>query len=88
MADCKETLNELEPYIAGELSADAMEHIHTHLDGCVDCQQAFEFHLELKAAIRRKVNNDELPNGLLMRLESCFNEDFDGDGNVGVPSDR
>ena len=45
MADCKETLNELEPYIDGELSTDAKEHIHGHLDGCVDCQQAFEFHL-------------------------------------------
>ena len=50
MADCKETLDELEPYIDGELSADAKEHIHSHLDGCVDCQQAFEFHLELKGS--------------------------------------
>ena len=88
MANCKETLEELEPYIDGELSNDAREHIHGHLDGCVDCQQAFEFHLELKAAIRRKVNNDELPAGLLMRLESCLKEDFDGDGTVGDPADR
>ena len=83
MANCKETLRELEPFIDGELSADAQVHIHDHLDGCVDCQQAFEFHVELRDAIRRKASNDELPEGLLQRLEVCLMEDFDGDGTVG-----
>jgi mycothiol system anti-sigma-R factor len=87
MADCNETLKELEPYLDGELSIEAREHIHGHLDGCADCQQAYEFHFELKQAIRRKASNDELPSSLLQRLEFCLREDFDGDGTVaGEPT--
>jgi hypothetical protein len=59
--------------------------IHDHIEGCVDCLQAFEFHAELKTVIRRKCSNDELPPGLLAKIELCFQEDFDGDGIIGDP---
>ena len=36
--------------------------------------------------IRRKCSNDEMPPGLLAKIEMCFNEDFDGDGIIG-PTD-
>ncbi len=83
MADCNETIRELDAYLDDELSDDARDHIRGHLDGCMDCLQAFDFQAELKAAIRRKCSNDELPPGLLNRIERCFAEDFDGDGTVG-----
>ncbi|MBL6630744.1 MAG: zf-HC2 domain-containing protein [Ilumatobacteraceae bacterium] len=83
MADCNETLRELEPFIDGEISDEAREHIHGHLGACVDCQQAFEFHLELREAVRRKASNDELPASLVAKLEVCLRDDFDGDGVVG-----
>ena len=35
--------------------------------------------------IRRKCSNDEMPPGLLAKIEMCFNEDFDGDGIIGPP---
>ena len=53
---------------------------------CVDCLQAFDFHAELKQVIRRKCSNDEMPPGLLAKIEMCFNEDFDGDGIIGRPT--
>lgn len=82
MADCSDTLRELEPYLDGELSPEAQEHINGHLDGCVDCQQAYEFHHEFKLAVRRKAANDEIPDDLIQRLEFCLREDIDGDGTV------
>lgn len=83
MADCKQTLQELETFLDGELTDAVRADIHQHLDGCVDCQSAFEFHYELKATIRQKCQSDEMPAGLLSRLEQCLGEDFDGDGRIG-----
>jgi anti-sigma factor (TIGR02949 family) len=83
MANCRETIRELDAFLDGELSDDVREHIHDHLGECLDCHQAFDFHAELKQAIRRKCSNDEMPPGLLGRIEMCFDEDFDGDGIIG-----
>ena len=85
MADCKQTLRELDAFLDDELSDSTRGQIHEHLGGCVDCLQAFEFHAELKSAIQRKCGNDEMPPGLLAKIELCFNEDFDGDGIIGAP---
>ena len=85
MPDCNETIRELDTFLDGELSDDARAQIHHHLEGCVDCLQAFDFHAELKIVIARKCNNDEMPPGLLARIEQCFETDFDGDGAIGPP---
>ena len=84
MADCKETIRELNAFLDGELPPDVHQHIHEHLDGCVDCFQAFDFEAELKQAIRRKCSNDEMPAGLLARIETCFDEDFNDNGTIGA----
>jgi anti-sigma factor (TIGR02949 family) len=83
MANCNETIRELDAFLDGELPDDVRAHIHVHLDSCMDCLQAFDFQAELKMAIRRKCNTDELPPGLLGRIEMCFNTDIDGDGVIG-----
>ena len=83
MENCNETIRELNAFLDDELSTDVREHIHEHLTDCVDCLQAFDFEAELKQAIRRKCSNDEMPAGLLGRIEMCFQEDFDGDGVIG-----
>lgn len=83
MANCKETIREMNAFLDEELSPDVRGHIHEHLEACLDCLQAFDFEAELKQAIRRKCRTDEMPAGLLGRIEMCFNEDFDGDGVIG-----
>jgi anti-sigma factor (TIGR02949 family) len=83
MADCNEALRELEAFLDGALSEDGHQAIHAHLRGCTDCLQAFDFHAELRTVIQAKCRNDEMPPGLLSRIEKCFNEDFDGDGQIG-----
>jgi mycothiol system anti-sigma-R factor len=74
MADCNETLRELETFLDGELSPAELDDIRSHLVGCPDCHEAFDFHAELKAVIAQKCHNDELPPGLLARIEECFKQ--------------
>lgn len=84
MANCRETLAELDRFLDGELSDDTRAHIHAHLNGCTDCLSAFDFQAELKAAIRRKCSGEQLPPGLLARIQACFAPDLGADG-VEVP---
>ena len=84
MADCNETLRELHAFLDHELDSEARHAIESHLGGCMDCLQAFDFHAELKAVVAQKCQSDELPDGLLAKLEMCFGEDIDGDGAVGL----
>lgn len=75
MADCNETLRELEAYLDGELHPHAQHAVQAHLDGCLDCLQAFDFHAELRMVITEKCRTDELPPGLLDRIRRCFGDD-------------
>jgi len=81
--DCAATLRELDVFLDSELSDEARTTITHHLDGCPDCLSAFDFHAELKQVIGEKCRNDEMPAGLLSRIERCFSTDFDGDGKIG-----
>jgi mycothiol system anti-sigma-R factor len=81
--DCRQTIKELDLFLDDELSNDARTAIRHHLDGCLDCLQAFDFHAELKIVVAEKCRNDEMPPDLLARIERCFSTDFDGDGVIG-----
>jgi len=83
MGDCNETLKELETFLDGELSDAALADIRAHLGDCPNCLEAFDFHAELKAVIAAKCKNDEMPVGLLSRIEQCFQADLDGDDRIG-----
>lgn len=87
MADCDETLRELHHFLDDELSDEARHAITGHLDGCLDCLQAYDFHAELKQVVAAKCHSDEMPEGLLERLELCLGEDIDGDGRIGPAAD-
>lgn len=81
--DCAATLKELDVFLDKELSDEARMSISHHLDDCPDCLSAFDFEAELKQVISVKLQNDEMPAGLLSRIEKCFSTDFDGDGKIG-----
>jgi anti-sigma factor (TIGR02949 family) len=83
VGDCAEALRELEVFLDGELTDAQREAVRDHLDGCMDCLGAFDFHAELKQVIAVKCQSDELPPDLVQRIERCFQTDFDGDGRVG-----
>ncbi|MGB0113342.1 MAG: zf-HC2 domain-containing protein [Ilumatobacteraceae bacterium] len=81
--DCKETIRELDVFLDGEISDEQRDAIRAHLDGCMDCLGAFDFHAELKQVIAKKCQDDEMPADLLSKIERCFGTDFDGDGTIG-----
>ena len=76
MGDCASALAELDSFLDGELSDASRSAIHRHLEGCPDCLGAFDFHAELKSVIAAKCRNDEMPPGLLTRLEQCLGADL------------
>jgi mycothiol system anti-sigma-R factor len=76
MADCNETLRELNTFLDGELAPQTHSAIRAHLEGCPDCLEAFDFHAELKIVVAQKCHNDEMPPGLLAKIENCFGEVF------------
>jgi mycothiol system anti-sigma-R factor len=80
MSDCNETLQELYRYLDGELTVEHRVAVQGHLDGCLDCLQAFDFHAELRTVIARRCRDEVVPTSLLARLESCFGVTFDDAG--------
>lgn len=85
MADCNDTLRELEAFLDDELTDDTRHAIRAHLDGCLDCLQAFDFHAELRTVVAQKCRNDELPPGLLAKIAGCFGDDYaGGDVDLGI----
>jgi mycothiol system anti-sigma-R factor len=71
--DCEGALRDLRAFLDSELGGEARAAIQGHLDACMDCLQAFDFHAELRSVIARKCA-DELPPELLSRIERCLAE--------------
>lgn len=74
--DCQGTLEELNRFLDQELPADLKAEVTLHLTSCVDCQQAFDFHGELKRVVREKAQRDEIPAGLMDKILGCFGDDW------------
>lgn len=74
MPDCNETLRELDAFLDSELSEETHLAIRSHLEDCPDCLQAFDFHAELKIVVAQKCKSDEMPPGLLEKLQACFGD--------------
>ena len=83
MANCEETIAELDRFLDGEMSDDFRAHVHAHLEGCTDCLSAFDFQAELKAAIRRKCSSEPLPPSLLSKIQACFAPEFGEQPDAG-----
>lgn len=78
MADCDETLDELNRFLDRELDDLARADVEGHLATCPDCLSAYDFHAELRVVIAMKCQGDPVPPTLLARLEQCLGLDLDG----------
>jgi mycothiol system anti-sigma-R factor len=93
MGDCEATLRELRSYLDRELPDEARAEVDGHIEGCLDCLQAFDFHAELRQVIAQRCT-DDLPPGLVERIRRCLDEAAveavaDGEspsGDDGVPA--
>lgn len=82
MADCNETLQDLERFLDSELATGKLENLTAHLEGCVDCQQTFEFHAELRQIVRQAVHHEPLPESLVHRIKECFGTDLTNESDT------
>lgn len=76
MSNCDETLEELHRFLDRELPPEMVDNIMGHLGECTDCQQAYEFHAELRTVIAKKAHNDEMPAGLMDKIKACFGDEL------------
>lgn len=72
MADCEQTLHELERFLDGELDDGLKQAILEHASGCNPCMATLDFHAELQQVVREKARNDQMPADLRDKLEACL----------------
>lgn len=82
MADCKETIDQLEQFLDEELPGDRVTAIIDHLKSCADCQGAYEFHADLNRVISVKAQRDEVTPEFLGRLRECLDVEWAGGGEL------
>jgi mycothiol system anti-sigma-R factor len=70
--DCRETLEELERFLDGELVPQQREHVLAHLEKCIECYHAYDLQAELKQVIAVKCANEPLPPGLIERIKQSL----------------
>ena len=63
MEDCRQTLDELEMFLDGELPEEQRQQVLAHLDECMECYHAYDLQAELKQIIAAKCANEPLPPG-------------------------
>jgi mycothiol system anti-sigma-R factor len=66
-SDCQDSLHELYTFLDGELTDDKRFTIHSHLEDCSPCLEAFDFEAELRTVIARRCH-DEVPESLRRRI--------------------
>jgi len=76
-ADCKEAVERLYHFLDGELTDERRVMIQRHLDACSDCIEAFEFEVELRAAIVRGCR-EPVPESLRVRVFNAIWEERSG----------
>ncbi len=74
-SNCTETLAELQRFLDRELPPEKVAVVMSHLEGCTDCQSAFEFHTELVRVVRVHAQDDDLDPGFADRLRSFLSAD-------------
>lgn len=75
MATCEETLAQLYAYLDEVLDEEMRSDIATHIGGCTECSSHVDFELSLMVHIRRKSQEEPLPDELRRKILECFDID-------------
>ena len=59
--DCSEALLRVYEYLDGEMSADDVEKIRTHLDECAACLKQYHLDQALKTVVKRSCGSEQAP---------------------------
>lgn len=73
MMKCREVVDLLSEYLAGELSEAEVAAIRKHLEGCANCELFFD---SLKTTVRltKRLECQEIPSAVIDRLQSFLRE--------------
>ena len=71
---CRETLQEIERFLDGEMEIDVRSLLERHLESCPPCMRHVEFSRRLKVMIGSKCGGEEVPPELLMRIRVMIEE--------------
>lgn len=69
---CQEAVRHLYPFLDRELDTRKTRTVRRHLDLCRSCCTKFEFERALKALIREKAREGEVPPSLRQRVASLI----------------
>lgn len=65
---CAATLAHVDEFIDGELCARECDGIESHLLSCANCRAVFQRELDLKMAVRRACQCDDVPEEVRVRV--------------------
>ena len=66
--DCEAALAEVYAYLDGEMTDAQRSVVASHLEGCSNCFEAFDFEAELRIVIQTRCRDDAVPETLRMRI--------------------
>ena len=66
--DCSEVLHRIYEYLDGEMSADDVRRVATHLSECQPCLAEHDLDVALKQAVRRSCTEDVAPAALRLQV--------------------
>ncbi len=70
--NCEQVVQQLWPYLDGELDAGASDDLSRHLAECRRCFSRVEFERQLGAMVRRSCNCEQAPPELQERLRELL----------------
>lgn len=65
---CRETFERIDDYLDRELSDAEMELVRAHVKACEVCTKVFEFEGSVVSAVRQKLEDVTLPEGLKQKV--------------------
>ena len=66
--DCSEVLHRIYEYLDGEMSADDVRRVATHLSECQPCLAEHDLDMALKQAVRRSCSQESTPAAVRLQI--------------------
>ena len=66
--DCSEVLHRIYEYLDGEMSADDVRRVATHLQECQPCLAEHDLDMALKKAVRRSCSQESTPPAVRLQI--------------------
>jgi anti-sigma factor (TIGR02949 family) len=69
---CAEAMERFASYLDGALAGDHLEALEAHIDACLDCCDRLEFGRKLDRAVKERLGDAPLPEGIEQRIRRAL----------------